>query len=394
MIEIDLDNFKSNCIKEPKNTIEIGLDNFKSNCIKEPKNIIEFGLDKSKSENENDSVTILTKKLDSVNIFGHISEEKKNKIYYFNTKNVMQKKKVRPTGNTKNQKKLNEVQNLLDYYGEDNQHLQNEIHLLKIGLNAYEVEKIIEIFKLMFNDDIIKLKNNTITHYKGNWPKNEFKIESIQRLQTGQWLNDDIIDTYYKSLRERDYNLFIEKKNIRQSLFFDIHYLITLYFFNEKYNFNAVLEIYHKTEEQIDQLKNVFEMDKIFFPVHKDKNHFSLIVIYVQQKRINYYDSISSNANTMKFGNDMMDNIILMWLTDVAVKFNILEFNSAHWKKTNTDRFTVPQQVGGCDCGIFCIMFTDYLSNNLSLKDNVIQKYVPYFRILIAITYLNQKLVY
>jgi sentrin-specific protease 1 len=362
-------------------------------------------LDNSKSKNENDSVSILTKKLDSVKIFGHISEEKKTKIYYFNTKvvvqkNVVQKKlvqskmllqedlvqKKRPTRtrNTKSQKKVNTVQQLLEHYGEDNQHLQNAKHLLKIGLNAYEVEKIIEIFKLLVNDDIIKLNNNTITHDKGNWPKNEFMIESIQRLQTDGWLNDDIIDAYYRSLQNRYY---------RQSLFFPVHYLIYLYLYTENYNFDLVLDTYHKTEEHIDQLKNVFEMDKIFFPVHKDGNHYSLIVIYVQQKRINYYDSLSTR-DAGSYGEDMMENIILMWLTDVADKFKISEFNSADWTKETTDKKTVPQQVGGCDCGIFCIMFTDYLANNLPLADNVIQKYVPYFRIVIAITYLNQKLVY
>jgi Ulp1 family protease len=358
-------------------------------------------LDNSKSKNENDSVSILTKKLDSVNIFGHISEEKKTKIYYFSTKivvkkNVVQKKlvqskillqkdlvqKKRPR-NSKSQQKVNAVQQLLEHYGENNQHLQHEKHLLKIGLNAYYVEKIIEIFKLLVNDDIIKLTYNTITHDKGNWPNNEFKIESIQRLQTDEWLNDDIIDTYYRSLQERN----------RQSLFFPVHYLIYLYFFKGNYDFDLVLNTYHKTEEHIDQLKNVFKMDKIFFPVYKDGNHYSLIVIYVQQKLINYYDSLSSR-NAGSYGEDLMNNIILMWLTDVADKFNISEFNSADWKCVTTDKKTVPQQVGGCDCGIFCIMFTDYLANNYPLADNVIQKYVPYFRIVIAITYLNQKLVY
>jgi Ulp1 family protease len=358
-------------------------------------------LDNSKSKNENLSVSILTKKLDSVNIFGHISEEKKTKIYYFNTKivvkkNVVQKKLVQSkmllqkdlvqkkrTRNSKSQKKVNTVQQLLEHYVEDNQHLQHEQHLLKIGLNAYYVEKIIEIFKLLVNDDIIKLTYNTITHDKGNWPNNEFRIESIERLQTDEWLNDDIIDTYYRLLQERDY----------RSLFFPAHYLINLYFNTEKYDFDFVLDFYHKTEEHIDQLKNVFKMDKIFFPVYKDGNHYSLIVIYVQQKRINYYDSRSRVANVEQFGDDLM-YIILMWLTDVADKFKISEFNSADWTKENTHRYTVPQQNGGCDCGIFCIMFTDYLANNLPLADNVIQKYIPYFRIVIAITYLNQRLVY
>jgi Ulp1 family protease len=353
-------------------------------------------LHNSKSKN---SVSILTKKLDSVNIFGHISEEKKTKIYYFNTKivvkkNVVQKKlvqskmllqkdlvqKKRPR-NSKSQKKVNAVQQLLEHYGENNQHLQHEKHLLKIGLNAYYVEKVIEIFKLLVNDDITKLTYNTITHDKGNWPNNEFKIESIERLQTDKWLNDDIIDTYYRSLQERDY----------RSLFFPVHYLINLYLKTEKYDFDFVLDFY-KTEEHIDQLKNVFEMDKIFFPVYKDGNHYSLIVIYVQQKLINYYDSLSTR-NAGSYGDELM-SIIKMWLFDVANKFDISGFNFADWTCVTTDKNTVPQQNGGCDCGIFCIMFTDYLANNLPLADNVIQKYIPYFRIVIAITYLNQKLVY
>jgi Ulp1 family protease len=83
-----------------------------------------------------------------------------------------------------------------------------------------------------------------------------------------------------------------------------------------------------------------------------------------------------------------------MWLTDVANKFDYSEFNSADWTCETTDKKTVPQQDGTNECGIFCIMFTDYLANNLPLKDNVIQKYVEHFRILIAITYLNKKLVY
>jgi hypothetical protein len=308
-------------------------------------------------------------------------------------KNQNKEKNEKNVRLTPNQQRLKKVQQLLEYYGEDNQHLQNEKHLTKIGLNGYDVEKIIEIFKLPFNERFNLEEFNTITHDKGDWPDNEFRIELITEfLSTGAWVNDDVINNYYKLLQVRD------QKNDRKSLFFYCFYLTALYlkqYINEErnvYDFDVVLNKFHKEKKNIEKLKNVFEMDKIFFPVFKDDNHWSLIVIYVQQKRINYYDS-RSTRDAGSYG-DVLMSIIKMWLFDVANKFDISGFNFADWTCVTTDKKTVPQQDNSNDCGIFCIMFTDYLANNYPLEDNVIQKYVAHFRILIAITYLNKKLVY
>jgi Ulp1 family protease len=126
--------------------------------------------------------------------------------------------------------------------------------------------------------------------------------------------------------------------------------------------------------------------------VNKDFNHWSLIVIYIQQKKIIYYDSMTYNKTVVEYGNKLI-NIMLRWLNDVAV-LTKKTFNAKEWDTKSTDNKTVPQQNNGIDCGVFCIMFMDYIANNFPFNKDVIQNNMEKFRKIIAVTLLTKKLVY
>jgi sentrin-specific protease 1 len=94
-------------------------------------------------------------------------------------------------------------------------------------------------------------------------------------------------------------------------------------------------------------------MDKIYFPINIGNYHWTLAVAFVQERRIQYYDSMGGLGST--------------YLEELR-KY----FNDEHWhkKKTKDKRewtlvlctAETPQQVGVKDCGVFVCMFAEFLS--------------------------------
>ena len=115
---------------------------------------------------------------------------------------------------------------------------------------------------------------------------------------------------------------------------------------------------------------SIFDKDKVFCPVNIGNSHWTLIVIYVQQKRIQYYDSMG-NSQAKRYLNGA-----LRYMGDEAAKLD-LDFNSSDWVLTPSQPDT-PQQQNCYDCGAFVVMFADFLSDNLPLEFS--QAHLPFFR--------------
>ena len=81
--------------------------------------------------------------------------------------------------------------------------------------------------------------------------------------------------------------------------------------------------------------------------------------MYIQEKRIQYYDSMSG-AGTRYL------NAALRYLGDEAKKRNIAGFDAADWTLIPSVDGT-PQQNNGTDCGVFTVMFADFITDDLQL---------------------------
>jgi sentrin-specific protease 1 len=130
---------------------------------------------------------------------------------------------------------------------------------------------------------------------------------------------------------------------------------------------------------------NLFSHDKIFCPRNlNDANfHWTLIVIRIQEKRIECYDSGGSPGYR-----DLSD--ALQYVEDEAQRSNIT-FDRDEWALIPNQAST-PRQKNGYDCGAFVIMAADYMTDNLDLTYT--QDNMRHFRKKICANILRGKLKY
>eukprot|EP00904_Undaria_pinnatifida_P008191 jgi/Undpi1/4501/HiC_scaffold_17.g07855.m1 len=173
----------------------------------------------------------------------------------------------------------------------------------------------------------------------------------LRCLKPYTWLNDEVVNMYMELLAVRDKELCKKDPTRRMSHFFSSFFLTKLKG-NGNYNYGGVRRWTRKVK--------VFEMDKIFCPVNVSNTHWCMAVIYVQKKRINYYDSMGGGGKTVT-------NSLLLWLEDEDEDKNKDEatFDPDEWTTVGTKVSTTPQQQNGSDCGAFAISFASYLSDDL-----------------------------
>jgi len=134
---------------------------------------------------------------------------------------------------------------------------------------------------------------------------------------------------------------------------------------------------------------NIFSLDKIFFPSIKD-NHWTLFILFVQIKEIQYFDSsygmVTRRSRANKDINTMLS--ILHWVADVAIHQSIY-CDISQFKLID---YKTPQQFNTTDCGVFMIMYADFLSDNLPLTFSAAN--ISFFRNKIAANITRGSLTY
>ena len=84
-------------------------------------------------------------------------------------------------------------------------------------------------------------------------------------------------------------------------------------------------------------------------------------------------------------------NGALRYLGDEAKKLG-RGFLPNEWELVPTDLINTPQQLNGYDCGVFTIMFTDFLTDNLPLDFS--QEHMLLFRKKICANIIRGSLIY
>ncbi|CAK4099292.1 unnamed protein product [Aphanomyces euteiches] len=178
----------------------------------------------------------------------------------------------------------------------------------------------------------------------------------LQSLQPTTWLNDEIVNFWFQMLAERDASL----KRPLKSHFFNS------FFFSKVseggYNYINV----RRWTRKID----LFSMDKIFVPVNVRNVHWCLAVIFMKEKRIQYFDSMNG-AGTQCL------EVLFKYLHDEMQNKKNTQFDETDWELVSSTEDT-PQQNNAHDCGVFTCMFADYLSRDLALTFS--QRDMKFFR--------------
>jgi len=116
------------------------------------------------------------------------------------------------------------------------------------------------------------------------------------------------------------------------------------------------LNLFNRWAKKFD----IFQKNKIFCPININNSHWTLLVMYIKLKKIVYYDSMGRSSCSKYL------NGALRYLGDEAGRLG-RGFLPDEWELVPTDLNNTPQQQNGYDCGVFTIMFTDFLTDNLSL---------------------------
>eukprot|EP00984_Skeletonema_dohrnii_P023734 scaffold12819_cov104-Skeletonema_dohrnii-CCMP3373.AAC.3 len=119
--------------------------------------------------------------------------------------------------------------------------------------------------------------------------------ESMHRLQPGHWLNDEIINYFLKNcLAKRDEKLCAKQSGRKRSHFFNSFFVQTM--FDEKNsNYNLRGSYNYKNVRRWSKKvpgKDVFNLKYIFCPINLDNMHWTSACIFMEQKKIQYYDSM------------------------------------------------------------------------------------------------------
>ncbi len=200
--------------------------------------------------------------------------------------------------------------------------------------------------------------------------------KDIKTLKPGEWLNDEVINKYMELLKERDTLLCSKFPTRKASHFFNIHFL-TLLGTGDKYSFKNV--------EKWTENMNIFEMRRLYFPINITNKHWALAVVDMETKQICYYDSLE-HSKLNKRGYSYME-YLLRWLRDVAGE----NHDMSKWEILKKEK--IPMQDNEIDCGVFVIMFCDFLSDDLPLS-SFSQKDIPEFRLKTVLKLLDNDLGY
>jgi sentrin-specific protease 1 len=199
----------------------------------------------------------------------------------------------------------------------------------------------------------------------------------MQTLRPGTWLNDEVIHYFYKMLANRDEALTVAKPERKRSHFF------MSFFFTKLFDEGNTNEYSYRNVKRWSKKvpgKDIFDLDKVFFACNVSQMHWTCAVIFIQEKRIQFYDSMGGEGYYYSEG-------LLQYLKDewAAKKGGELP-DVDKWEIIGAGP-GVPQQRNGYDCGVFTCMFADFLSVNRPLSFN--QAHITECRHRIALSVLK-----
>lgn len=186
-----------------------------------------------------------------------------------------------------------------------------------------------ELYLKEFVDDIIDIDNDDLRY------KNEsVSLEELKRLKPGGWLSSDIINYYLLTLEIHNmYGIDISSGNCGL-------YIVNTYFYTILKNDSSVKKLKRLT-------KNI-GLDNgstILIPIHIG-DHWILAEIHIGDViRITIFDSLGGNhPRVAKNLKNWFEKLLPGKSTEIVQKLN-----------------SIPQQANSSDCGIFMLLYLEYL---------------------------------
>jgi sentrin-specific protease 1 len=103
--------------------------------------------------------------------------------------------------------------------------------------------------------------------------------------------------------------------------------------------------------------KNIFNLNKCVFLINRNNKHWTLAVVFMKTRTIQYYDSLGESGMSYLL-------VLLRYLQDEYSDKRPLEFEMGppeSWDLVTCTAET-PRQQNGYDCGVFASLFADWIS--------------------------------
>ena len=114
--------------------------------------------------------------------------------------------------------------------------------------------------------------------------------------------------------------------------------------------------------------RDIFKLDKLFLICNITRSHWTCVVTKMQDRRIEYYDSMSGDDGS-RFTSIIRKYIHDEWTYNKGGGQQLPQSGADSWQIENMSD-GVPQQLNGYDCGVFTIMFANYISINKKMEFN------------------------
>ena len=106
---------------------------------------------------------------------------------------------------------------------------------------------------------------------------------------------------------------------------------------------------------------DIFQLDKLFFPVNITRTHWALVTVFMEDKRIQFYDSMGAA------GTESLEAIFQYIQQEHLTKLGYPLEDTQAWQLVACTDDT-PRQGNGFDCGVFCCTYMDLLASNAPLN--------------------------
>ena len=224
-------------------------------------------------------------------------------------------------------------------------------------------------------ETIFNLSPNKVvgTHKASNI---EVKVKDLGTLESGQWLNDEVMNFYMALLQDRNIKRCQENPKHCRVLLMNTFFYTKLT--SSGYNYKSVKRWTKKVKlvkKGLSNISSIFELDKLIFPVHVNKIHWCCGCVDFKKKVFLYFDSM--NGASSSFFNNMRKYIVDEFQDKLKGDQSKYNLDLKQWKQNN-NRSKYPQQQNGVDCGVFTSKCADWISDDL--YPDYSQQDMQYFR--------------
>lgn len=177
-------------------------------------------------------------------------------------------------------------------------------------------------------------------------------------------------------LQERDIQLCANDPSRKPSHYFNSFFISKILEF-DVYTYKNVSRWTRKFD--------IFALRRIYFPININNNHWTMIVLYMEQRQIHYYDSMGGSGRKYIAA-------LTRWMKDEALsKKGVADYDTSDFELIDHG-CSIPQQKNGFDCGAFSCLFADFDTDDLPFDFS--QQHLPNWRLKMCLDILRGDLLY